>query len=328
MTALVPRRDTSRVATPLDREIWQAEAAAYRHYGLHPYEERVWVDSIYGHYGVRLTRFRAHSSSGRPLPPVLLLHGIGSVNVIAAPLLAHLSGREVVAVDFPGHGLSQRCILPRQVDLRGFTGSVVESLLAHVGADQVDLVGHSLGAQFSLYAGLDLADRVRRLVLLGAPGAAFPGAKPVAAMKLMTLPWVGKLAASVPMDDQKFALFNEQYALGRDAFVAVPPHMITAGRLINGRSGNAESVSSYYRALLRRGSIRPEVTLSAIELGRLRQPTLLAWGDNDIFSSPARAAESVVAIRDAHLIRVPGAGHAPWLQRPQVVGSAVAAHLA
>lgn len=326
MTALV-QPDFSRVATPLDREIWRTESEVYRHYGLEPVEERLRVSSIYGDYGVRLTRFGTRSSDSGP-PPIVLLHGIGSVNVIKAPLVALLGGREVIAVDLPGHGLSQRCVLPPKADLRGFAGSVVASLLDHLGATEVDLVGHSLGAQFSLFASLDLPGRVRRLVLLGAPGAALPGARPAAAMKFMALPWVGKLAMSLPMDDQKFLEFNEKYVLGRDTFAGQPPQMITASRLIGGRPGNAESVASYFRALLKRGAIRPEVTVGFDELRRLRPPTLLVWGDNDVFQSPARAGESIVAIPDVHLVRLAGAGHAPWLHRPEESGSAVVRHLA
>jgi len=46
-----------------------------------------------------------------------------------------------------------------------------------------------------------------------------------------------------------------------------------------------------------------------------------------VFLSPGTAARSIVALPDAHLVRVPGAGHAPWLQATQRVGNAVAQHL-
>ncbi|WP_182378218.1 alpha/beta fold hydrolase [Nocardioides sp. WS12] len=309
----------------LDDQIRAAEAATYRYYGVTATEERALISTTVGSTGVRLTRIAARTPSSQP--PIILLHGIGSVTILAASLLPYLADRDVVAVDTPGHGLSDQLILPKGVDLRAFAVSLVEGVRAHLGHDQVDVIGHSLGGQFGLYAALDLPHRVRRLVLLGAPGAALAGAKPAAGMKLMALPGVGKLVLAIKMSDAKFVEINEQYAVGPGAFATTPPDLITAGRLIAGRPGNAASIASYFRTLLRRGAIRPEVVLSAAELGRLEQPVLFAWGDDDLFLMPDVAARSIVAVRDAHLVRARGTGHAPWLQQPELYGAAVAAHL-
>lgn len=71
----------------------------------------------------------------------------------------------------PGTGYSRaRAVFPNGTDLRRFAVSVMDSLMDKLGIHRVDLVGHSLGAQFSVYAALDLAAQVRRVVLLGAPG--------------------------------------------------------------------------------------------------------------------------------------------------------------
>lgn len=309
----------------LDDQIRAAEAAAYRHYGVTATEEFAVVTTTVGSTRIRLTHVAASAPSDQP--PILLLHGIGSVSILAASLLPYLADRDVIAVDTPGHGLSDRLVLPKGVDLRAFAVSVLEGVRSHLGHERVDVIGHSLGGQFSLYAALDLPHRIRRLVLLGAPGAALAGAKPAAGMKLMALPGVGKLVLAIKMDDAKFVEINERYAVGPGAFASTPADLITAGRLIAGRPGNAASIASYFRALLRRGAIRPEVVLSAAELGRLEQPVLFAWGDDDLFLMPDAAARSIVAVRDAHLVRARGTGHAPWLQQPERYGAAVAAHL-
>lgn len=39
------------------------------------------------------------------------------------------------------------------------------------------------------------------------------------------------------------------------------------------------------------------------------------------------AAPSITAIRYHRLIRLPYAGHAPWLDEPEMVGTAIAEHL-
>lgn len=310
----------------LDDRIRAAEGACYAHYGASPLEDRVSVLTPAGRTGIRLTRFSPTAPSD--LPPVVLLHGIGSVSVLAAPLLPHLADREVIAVDTPGHGLSDRCILPRGTDLRHFATSVVDGVREHLGVDAIDVVGHSLGGQFGLYAALDLPKHVRRLALLGAPGASLAGARPAAGMKLMAVPGLGKMVLGIRMDDQRFVEINERYAVGRGAFDATPAAMVTAARLIASRPGNATSIASFFRTLLRRGSIRPEVVVATAELGRIDQPVLFAWGDDDLFLTPALAAASIVAIRDVHLVRAKGVGHAPWLQQPGLFGAAVATHLA
>jgi pimeloyl-ACP methyl ester carboxylesterase len=316
------RRDKLSPAD-LDRAVREAERSAYAHYGLEPQEKMVTLDVGFGRAEVRLTVF---GTPGGQEPPIVLLHGIASVTVLFAPLLAHLRDRYVIAVDWPGHGLSAESALPAGFSIRRHATVTIESLLDLLDLPEVDLVGHSMGAQFGLYAALDLDDRVRRLVLLGAPGAGFQGVEPVLAMKLLAVPGLGRLMLSLPMSDKAFERNNE-LTLGPGALKDLPPDLVLAARLLGSRAVNARSIAAYFRALIKRSSVRTGVAVPIEELSRLRQPTLLAWGDEDVFLAPLDGARSVVAIRDAHLIRVPHAGHAPWLTATGLVGRAVVAHL-
>jgi pimeloyl-ACP methyl ester carboxylesterase len=309
--------------TELDAQIRAAETTAYAHYGLEPRERLVAVETPLGPVAVRVTLFGPSASAE---PPVVLLHGVASPTVIAAPLTARLTGRQVIAVDWPGHGLSGPSLLPRGTGLRQYAVAVLRALLDELELTQVDVVGHSLGAQFGLYAALDLPGRVRRLVLLGAPGAAFEGVRPTAIMKVLAVPGLGRWLLALPMSRKAFLRANAD-TLGAGALEDVPDELIDAAMLIGRRSDYAPSVASYFRALIKRGSVRPGVAVAAGELATVRQPTLLVWGDEDVFMRPLAAADSIGAIRDGHLVRLAGAGHAPWLQEPQRVGDAVASHL-
>ncbi|MEZ4214917.1 MAG: alpha/beta hydrolase [Myxococcota bacterium] len=98
-------------------------------------------------------------AAGAPL--VVLLHG-GGANAHwwdhVAPALA--AGRHVVALDFRGHGDSDR-----PDDLRpGAFDEDLRALLEHVGAGDCVLVGHSMGAHVALARAAD--DPPRGLVLL------------------------------------------------------------------------------------------------------------------------------------------------------------------
>jgi pimeloyl-ACP methyl ester carboxylesterase len=308
----------------LDATIRAEEAAAYAHYGLGPAEKVVTIASPLGPVDVRLSLFGPQDDGRRP---VLVLHGIASVNVIAAPLIAALGERRVIAVDWPGHGLSGPSVLPPGFAFRSYAMSVLRTLLDELDLDEVDIVGHSMGAQFGLYAGLDLPTRVRRLVLLGAPGASLAGARPNAIMIALAVPRLGVRLLRMRMPPAAFVRNNEK-ALGNGALRDVPAQLITAAHLIGTRAGFAPSVATYFRALIRRATVRVAVNVSPTELGLLRQPTLFVWGDADAFMRPAQAAEAIAAIPDNTLVEIAGAGHAPWLQFPEVVGRAVVDHLA
>ncbi len=307
----------------LDDRIRAAETAAYATYGVVGREQLVSVDTGAGQVSVRLTLFGPEHSEQ---PPVLLLHGIGSVTVLAAPLLAHLPGRRVIALDWPGHGLSGPCVLAAKTNIRRHAVTTIKALLDQLGIDKVDVVGHSLGGQFALYAGLDLPDRVRRLALLGAPGAGFGGVKPLLAMVIAAVPRLGPLLLSRRLNESMFVRTSEM-ALGKGALDAVPAGLVTAGTLIAHRPGVPDSLASFFRALLRGRSVRTGVALIFDELGTLTQPALLVWGDQDVFLAPTGAASSITSIRDCHLLRLLDAGHAPWLQHDALVGAAVARHL-
>jgi pimeloyl-ACP methyl ester carboxylesterase len=307
----------------LEARIRDAELAAYKSYGLAPTDKAVTIASPLGPVDVRLAIFGSQDTTA---PPVLLLHGISSVNVIAAPVIAALANRQVIAVDWPGHGLSGPSVLPPGWAFRSYAVSVLRGLLNELELTEVDIVGHSMGAQFALYAALDVPTCVRRIVLLGAPGASFAGARPNPIMIALAVPKVGARLLRLPMSREAFVRNNEK-ALGVGALSDLPPDLITAAHLIGTREGFAPSIASYFRALIKRRTVRTAVNVSPYELATIRQPALFVWGDEDVFMRPSQAAKHIAAIPNGRLVELPGAGHAPWLQFPEVVGRAVVEHL-
>jgi pimeloyl-ACP methyl ester carboxylesterase len=105
-----------------------------------------------------------------PSPPVVLHHGFvadADSNWVATGVLDALlaAGRRVIAPDARGHGRSQKPHDPARYGEQRMARDL-SVLLDVIGADEVDLVGYSMGAIVALiYA--SGGERVRRLVLGG-----------------------------------------------------------------------------------------------------------------------------------------------------------------
>jgi pimeloyl-ACP methyl ester carboxylesterase len=306
-----------------DQRIREAELSAYRGAGVAPRERILDLDDGRNAVQVRVTEF---GSSDGPELPVLLLHGIASPSSLFAPLVPYLGTRYVVVVDWPGHGLSGELVLGNDDSPRRHAVGVLRSLLDALEVEVVDVVAHSMGAQFALYGCLGLPARIRRVVTLGAPGAGFEGVAPVAVMKLLAVPRVGRVLLSLPMSDKAFRRSGAM-SLGPGVVETLTRPVYDAARLVGGRRANAASIAGFFRSFLRRGRVRPGVPISPAELDGIGQPVLLVWGDRDVFLTPEAGAASAGGLRNGRLMTF-DAGHAPWLEHEQEVGEAIAAFLA
>jgi pimeloyl-ACP methyl ester carboxylesterase len=248
------------------------------------------------------------------------------VSALAVPLLGALADRRVLAVDWFGHGLSGADVLPAGDAIRAHVIAVIDQVVAFFGVDRVDAIGHSLGGQFALYWALTRPERLRRLVLLGAPGAAFSQARPTLGMRLVSVPGVGTAVLSLSTSARAHARAVGRL-LGADALDGYPDEINEIGYLSSQRSDFAPSVSSLFRAMATPFGARADVALTATELAHLRVPTLIVWGVHDVILSPEHGRASADAIPNATILEVDG-GHAPWLDDPVPVGEAVSAFLA
>lgn len=110
------------------------------------------------------------ATGGRPfdgaLPAILMLHGAGMDHTVwsmQARYFAH-HGFSVLAVDLPGHGRSAG---PVPESISAFADWCLAALDA-VGAGEVMVMGHSMGALIALEVAARLGARAKGLALLGA----------------------------------------------------------------------------------------------------------------------------------------------------------------
>jgi pimeloyl-ACP methyl ester carboxylesterase len=76
---------------------------------------------------------------------------------------------------------------------------------------------------------------------------------------------------------------------------------------------------STVHTLLRLRGTRPEKRLTADQISKIHQPTLIFWGENDPFGSPDIGKAMVESMPDGELHIVDG-GHTPWLTQAKRIG--------
>ncbi len=110
---------------------------------------------------------RVVESGVRTGAPILLLHGWGASVYMwrdwFAPLAA--AGRRVIAVDLPGHGLSDKPDMSEAYNLSGMT-SAVRGLMDVEALEVVDVVAQSMSGTIAIELATTEPQRVNRLALV------------------------------------------------------------------------------------------------------------------------------------------------------------------
>jgi pimeloyl-ACP methyl ester carboxylesterase len=223
--------------------------------------------------------------------PVLYVHGVPDSADLWRPFLERTGG---IAVDLPGFGESGKPAgWPYSAaGYRQFLGRFLDEL----GIASVRVVAHDWGA-----VALLLGDRVERAVAIAAlPFAADHRWPPIA--RAWRTPFAGELAMG----------FTSRRTLER------------VGGL---RREHAEQVMQHFdhgtqRAILKlmRGATPDALAAAGRELGDLKAPLLVVWGAADRYLAPDCAQRLAAAAGGTTEVQiVDGAGHWPWLDRPQLV---------
>jgi pimeloyl-ACP methyl ester carboxylesterase len=258
--------------------------------------------------GTTHTVFRG--GSGEPL---VLIHGFSCTRRVWDPFLAELERSfDVLAVSLAGHvdgpafGAAPVCV-PSLVD-------AVERDLDAAGFDTAHLVGNSLGGWIAFE--LAIRGRARSVVALSPAGgweAGTPDERRLRAlftrvhrMSKASLPWVDTIMRRPRLRRQAL---REIVAHGE----RVPP--AAAAQIIRDSLG----CSVYFDlmdAIVRDGPIR---TLDGVEC-----PVLIAWGTRDRILPVERYSQRFrEMLPDAEWVALPGAGHIPMSDEPELVARTI-----
>jgi 3-oxoadipate enol-lactonase len=238
-------------------------------------------------------------------PVVLLAHSAGADHRVwdaqVGPLAA--AGLRVVRYDHRGHGASPTPPGPYAIaDL----GADALALLDALGAASASIVGLSLGAMVALWLGAHAPDRVERIVACCTSARVDPQL------------WLerARIARGEGMD----ALAEPVVARWlTPAFARERPDVLA--RLRDGvRRTPGEGYAGCADAIAAM-DLRPD-------LGRIRAPTLVVAGGEDVPMPPAEhAAPIAAAVPGARLEVLDGAPHLAPVQCPDAVTRLVAEHL-
>jgi pimeloyl-ACP methyl ester carboxylesterase len=269
--------------------------------------------------GLRV-RVLAHGSG----PPLVLMHGVSLSAAVWAPLFDAIPHRRLLALDLPGHGLSDPVAYARG-HVRAHAGQLIEDVLDALGLERAAVVAHSLSGMFALWHAAAGGERISALVAMGDPAVAIPGAVVRMPLSLLTVRGLGVALLRSPGPRAGYRRLLAQ-GLGPAEVAAAPEALVEALRLSARRPGNARTVASLMRAIDRFRRPRPESVLTSAELAAIRIPTTFVWGTDDPYLAPHAARPSIERMPAATLHELE-AGHAPWLVHPQRSAELVEAHL-
>lgn len=248
-----------------------------------------------------------------PCPTVLIHGGLSEAGEWA--LLAGRLPGHVVIPDRPGCGLSYR-IDYTGADYRKEAAAWLLDLLDGIGADRADLVGNSMGGFFAMAFALARPDRVRRLVLVGAPAGLDRH------IQLFLRLWGNQIAGSIIGRLR----ITDPEALRRRVFAPllvahperVPLEILENAVAAAALPGADRAAYSMLRAVTTLGGWRRRLMMRD-DMARLAVPTLFIWGEADAFAPPSSGRDMAARMPDARIEVIPDTGHLPHLERPEAV---------
>lgn len=287
-----------------------AQAAALERYGVKAESRFVESATLKG---------QAHVLVAGDGPPVVMLNGIGTPAAMLAPLMAHLEGRTLYAVDLPAYGLTDA---PDEEppDLRAHAVSYLEDVLDGLGLQKAAFVSNSLGSLWALWLAMDRPHRVEAMAHIGCPALA-PGTSAPLPMRLLGTrigPLLMRLQPPSAKQVEQLSKMVHQHPLAPEIAEVI---------LATERMPDCEkTLRSNLSTLVRMRGARPQAALTEGQLAAVVQPCILIFGRQDPMGAGHAGRRMAEALPDAELHLTDG-GHSPWLDAPEWIADRVGAFL-
>ena len=278
-----------------------AQASTLSRFGVHAESRYVEVPALEG---------RAHVLVAGQGPPVVMLNGIGTPGVMWAPLMAHLAGRALHAVDLPAYGLTDAPPVEPS-DLRVHAVGFLEGVLDGLGLERPAFICNSLGSLWALWLAMDRPQLVGAMAHIGCPALA-PGTSAPLPMRVLSTRLLGPLLMRVRPPSfkqvEQLSKMVRQYPLSPE----IAEVILATERM----PGFERTFRSNLRCLVRLRGARPQCVLTDATLSAVDQPSLLVFARQDPMGSVRAGKRMAETLPDAEL-HISEGGHCPWLNEPQ-----------
>lgn len=244
--------------------------------------------------------------------PLLLIHGIGHRWQAWEPVLDRLAEvHDVIALDLPGFGGSP--VPPGGMPAEmSATVALLPGLLAQLGVDRPHVAGNSLGGAIALE--LAAAGLVSSATALS-PAGFFTAAERRRAMLILTT-----LRASTYLPSPVLRGLLRSPAIRAASFAPLLAH---PGRLTPDRAlGDALALrcGRGFRPIARAAR---RYQFTGTFTGTPAVPVTVAWGSRDRVLPPRQAERARARLPAARHVQLPGCGHVPMSDDPDLVVSVI-----
>jgi pimeloyl-ACP methyl ester carboxylesterase len=238
-------------------------------------------------------------------PPLLLIHGFASSNLVWSKVLLQFAGAgfRVIAPDLLGYGYSSK---PRQLDYTiASQAKMVIGLLKQLAIERVCLVGSSYGGAVAATIALDHPDLVEKLVLVGAVTNNRPTRYLL--MRLFGSPIIGDILSPLVVGSRRLLRMRMKRVYDRHAW-EMDEKRVQARHLPLATRGT-------HRAIIRTVR-RWDAERISRDAHLLVQPTLIVWGDKDREVPLADGERLQQEVSNARLFVFRECGHLPHEEYP------------
>ncbi len=227
--------------------------------------------------------------------PFLLLHGGGGPDTVTgfAELFAKTHDVRVIAPTHPGFGGAAR---PGALTSIPGLAALYVALIDQLEADDVTVIGNSIGGWITAEMALLASPRINGAVLVDAVGIEVPG-HPIADFFSLTMDEVFTLSFHNP-----------------EPFRIDPATLPPAAQAI--AAGNRAALATYA------GTAMSDPTLAG-RLAHVELATLVLWGDSDRIADPHYGRAYAAAIPPARFQLLKDTGHLPQLEAPEQLMNAI-----
>ena len=238
--------------------------------------------------------------------PIVLIHGTASsLHTWDEWTKELIKNYRVIRMDLPAFGLTGPNAT-RDYSIASYT-KFLNDFLVSQKIDSFHLAGNSLGGNIAWNYALEYSEKVNKLVLVDASGIPMTD----------STPWVFKMART-PVVNQGFLYYTPRFFIKKNMEeVYADDSKITD-----------ELITRYHKLALREGNRQAFIDRaqldssedSIVTIQRLQQiphPTLLIWGDKDLWIPVSHGKAMDANIPNSYLEIIENSGHVPMEENPK-----------